>query len=794
MRPALPETLSNELFALRQGVTAEDVERFNQSLKDRFPDAELPLARQLTVVALERVAPLPCLRFTSRPMAKTNGSAVQDLLLLSFDYNGHRISDDQACHHFDGEQVVRIERDQRREQHCVERLRAAGLEPGYIPGPAGELESAFRFPQGAPAWFDFQLNTLPQLQRDGWRIEFDPQFRNRLVQVERWHGRLKPRKQQNWFDLALGIEVEGEWVNLLPPLVTWLRQFSSCDCSDGAPFILPLPNGANVSIPPERIRHIVEILFELQQGGALDERGRLPLNWVQLARLTELVAEEAAPITWSGSEALIELTRQLRSGATISKVAPPTGLRASLRDYQQQGLDWLQFLRKHRLAGVLADDMGLGKTLQILAHLLLEKQRGRMDSPSLVIAPTSLLFNWRQESRRFAPELRVLLLHGPARHERFREIAGHDLVLTSYPLLVRDRDRLQQQAFHLLILDEAQIIKNPKTQASRVVRILNSRHRLCLTGTPLENHLGELWSLFDFLLPGLLGGERQFQQQLRDPVEKRGDAAAVARLTQRLRPFMLRRSKQEVARELPPRSEIVRTVALDGGQRELYESIRLAMHQRVREALTASGRRVSRLTLLDVLLKLRQVCCDPRLVKLEQAHSVKGSAKLELLLHILPEMIEEGRRVLLFSQFTEMLELIERAVRRIGIDYVKLTGRTRDRALPVERFQQREVALFLISLKAGGMGLNLTAADSVIHYDPWWNPAVERQAADRAHRIGQQHPVFVYKLICEGTVEEKIHQMQLQKQALFDSLFSPGGGGVDRWTEAELEMLLGPLQ
>jgi SNF2 family DNA or RNA helicase len=387
----------------------------------------------------------------------------------------------------------------------------------------------------------------------------------------------------------------------------------------------------------------------------------------------------------------------------------------------------------------------------------------------------------------------VLTLHGPQRRQYFDAIADYDLVLTTYPLLTRDQDALLQHPYYFLILDEAQVIKNPNTRASRLVRQLEARYRLCLTGTPLENHLGELWSLFDFLLPGLLGDAKQFRRVLRNPIEKQGDEAASRRLAQRIRPFMLRRTKQEVVSELPPKTEMVRGVELEGAQRDLYESIRLAMHERVRRAVADQGLARSHIVVLDALLKLRQVCCDPRLVKLDSAGRVKHSAKLEMLMELLPEMIEEGRRVLLFSQFTGMLKLIEDTVRQAGVDFVKLTGRTRDRATPVERFQGGEAPLFLISLKAGGVGLNLTAADTVIHYDPWWNPAVERQATDRAHRIGQDNQVFVYKLITLGTVEEKIQAMQARKQALADSLFDRSGGMQASWTDADLDLLFEPL-
>jgi SNF2 family DNA or RNA helicase len=370
--------------------------------------------------------------------------------------------------------------------------------------------------------------------------------------------------------------------------------------------------------------------------------------------------------------------------------------------------------------------------------------------------------------------LKVLVLQGQQRARRFSDLADHDVVLTTYPLLARDQAVLTAQPWHLLILDEAQMIRNPRAQASRVLREIDARHRVGLTGTPMENHLGDLWSLFDVLLPGLLGDARQFRRTFRTPIEKHGNQSVTEHLRRRIRPFLLRRTKAQVAAELPEKTEIIRGVVLEGRQRELYETVRLAMHQRVREEIERQGLARSHIVVLDALLKLRQVCCDPRLMPGDRAHGIEDSAKLDVMMEMLPELVEEGRRILLFSQFTRMLALIEERVRGAGIGYVKLTGRTRDREGPVQRFQRGEVPLFLISLKAGGVGLNLTAADTVIHYDPWWNPAVERQATDRAHRIGQRQRVFVYKLLCEDTVEDKIHALQQRKQALADRLYACG--------------------
>jgi SNF2 family DNA or RNA helicase len=359
--------------------------------------------------------------------------------------------------------------------------------------------------------------------------------------------------------------------------------------------------------------------------------------------------------------------------------------------------------------------------------------------------------------------------------------------------LPRDTARLSPIAWHLVILDEAQAIKNAVAKTTKLVCDLEARHRLCLTGTPVQNHLGELWSQFAFLMPGLLGDAKQFTRVFRAPIEKRQDEARRTLLVQRLKPFLLRRTKALVASDLPPKTEIVRPIELAGHQRDLYETVRLAMHERVRREVAQKGFARSQIVFLDALLKLRQVCCDPRLVKLAAARKVAGSAKLEHLMEMLPPLIEDGRRILLFSQFTSMLDLIIPALTASGIPFVELRGDTRDRATPVASFQNGEVPLFLISLKAGGTGLNLTAADTVIHYDPWWNPAVEEQATDRAHRIGQDKPVFVYKLVVQGTVEERMRELQERKKVLAAGVLDAAEGNAAALDAGDIERLFEPL-
>jgi len=809
----LPMDLIHELVTMAP-VPPEQAARVNKTLLKTWPDATIPPLQVLEIETAPRVTPVPCLRLiTEEETLFEEWDELSDMACLSFIYDGMEINrhDPPTCIR-DG-RFIHIQRDKKAEQAAVKQLRKLGFEEideqdTSIDGDCFSLEPELR-ENDIEAWLDFQVEDLPALRTQGWRIEYND-FRYRLAEASLWTCDIKKQEQEDWFDIALGVEVDGQRVDLLPILLDFLGHFPH-----GLPdakeittqhFIIPFGiDGESekegekdqerlLRLPAAKILPLLETLLEIYHGVELGNDQNLSLSRIQLAQLSTLDQDENGPcLQWLGDDDAQQLAQRLRDLDGIPEVTVPTGLTATLRPYQQQGLNWLQFLREYQLAGVLADDMGLGKTVQALAHLLLEKEAGRADRPSLVIAPTSLMFNWRHEAERFTPQLKVLVLHGPQRKCHFPTITDHDLVITTYPLLARDKDILLAHKYHLLILDEAQVIKNPKAQAGRVARDIDARHRLCLTGTPMENHLGELWSLFDFLLPGLLGNNKQFHRFFRSPIEKHGNETAAERLSRRIRPFLLRRTKQQVATELPPKTEITQTVMLEGKQRELYETVRLAMHRRVREEIERQGLRSSHIVVLDALLKLRQVCCDPRLVKIDKAKDVNKSAKLEMLMELLPEMVEEGRRILVFSQFTTMLGLIGDELKKANIDYVKLTGQTRDRETPVKKFQDGKVPLFLISLKAGGVGLNLTTADTVIHYDPWWNPAVERQATDRAHRIGQQQTVFVYKLICEGTLEEKIQAMQQRKQALADGLYQGDGQNEPQWNELDLETLFQPL-
>jgi superfamily II DNA or RNA helicase len=651
------------------------------------------------------------------------------------------------------------------------------------------MRNAYRFATGDDdRWMHFIDREAPKLASKGWRIEIDDDFPFAVVDAgDDWSADVTGENENDWFELDLGIVVEGERIPLLPILLEALqtRTLRAGERSATAePVYVPLPGGKRfVALPAERLNRLLDLLVELFDNDPLTKEGKLRLSKTRAGLLAGL--DSVAEAHWLGAERLQALAKGLDAAIDASPCEPPPEFEGTLREYQRRGVAWLQALRGFGFGAVLADDMGLGKTVQLLAHAAIERAAGRLKQPVLVVAPTSVVPNWRAEIARFLPHLRTVVLTGPDRAERYSEIDGADFVLTTYALLQRDAEELLEREWSLAVLDEAQFVKNPRSKGAQLARRLRAKQRIALTGTPVENHLDELWSIFAFAVPDLLGERSAFTRVFRTPIEKHADVRRRDALALRTRPFLLRRTKENVAADLPPKSEIVHRVELDGAQRDLYETIRLTMHRRVREEVGRRGIERSRIVVLDALLKLRQVCCDPRLLKLPSERVPDGSAKLEALLDMLPDLVDDGRRILLFSQFTSMLDLIAPEIDKLKIPYVQLRGATRDRETPVTRFQNGEIPLFLISLKAGGTGLNLTAADTVIHYDPWWNPAVERQATDRAHRIGQQQTVFVYKLITVGTVEERILEMQARKAELAESLFSETSEAT--WANLDLQ-------
>ncbi|MFO7694218.1 MAG: DEAD/DEAH box helicase [Vicinamibacterales bacterium] len=518
-------------------------------------------------------------------------------------------------------------------------------------------------------------------------------------------------------------------------------------------------------------------------GGGAGEGG-MHVRRSQLGLVDALLLSREG-VTWSGRA--LEVRDRLRSFEGIAAADAPATFVGTLRGYQRLGLGWLRFLQELELGGCLADDMGLGKTVTVLA-LLEARRTGKNGAPraSLVVAPRSLLFNWKREAERFAPALRVAEYHGSGRDEVLTSLDGFDLVLTTYGTMRRDAAALAGAAFDYVILDEAQAIKNAATASAKATRLLRARHRLALSGTPIENQLGDLWSLFEFLNPGLLGS---LQHGLLARARK-GDAAALDTLRRGLRPYILRRTKQQVAPELPARNEDTMVCELEPVERKLYNQLRDHYRQAVLGLVDRQGLKRSQFQILEALLRLRQAACHPGLI--DPRKHTGSSAKLDALIERLDEARAEGHKALVFSQFTSFLAFVRRELDERGVAYEYLDGQTRDRERRVARFQQdASCPLFLVSLKAGGLGLNLTAADYVFLLDPWWNPAVEAQAIDRAHRIGQERPVFAYRLIAADTVEERIIELQARKRQLADAIISADNSGLAGLTREDLELLLG---
>ncbi|MFK3858137.1 DEAD/DEAH box helicase [Pseudoalteromonas rhizosphaerae] len=477
---------------------------------------------------------------------------------------------------------------------------------------------------------------------------------------------------------------------------------------------------------------------------------------------------------------------ELDAPATATTVLHGLNAGVRLREYQQQGVQWLQFLKRHQLGGILADDMGLGKTLQVIAFLANARQREQA-GPTLIVCPTSLVSNWQNEMAKFASSIKVTTLFGSARIEQLQHLAQADCILTTYPLLKRDIAYYSPLYFENIILDEAQYIKNDSAQVSRLVKRLNAQFNLCLSGTPIENNLFELKSLLDFAMPSLLGSQAHFKQHFQTPIERDADSDRAKELKSLILPFILRRTKAEVAQELPPKTELIKEFEFEAQQKDIYQSITDSLEEKMVDLFASQGAQKSKLAFLEALLKLRQICCHPRLI---DEHTSARSAKLDWLSSHLPVMLSEGRNIIIFSQFTSALDIIAQQLASLEINYSLLTGQTRHRDKVIEEFTSGQTSVFLISLKAGGTGLNLTQADTVIHFDPWWNPAVEKQATDRAYRIGQTNPVFVYKLIMANSIEQKVFKMQQHKQALVDALFTEKSMSFTKFDEQQMLSLI----
>jgi len=704
-------------------------------------------------VRIEDGRPSPSLKLTPLRMHPNRLQAE-----LFFDYGGLHVADASPHRVIRTPDATRIVgRDASREREFADSLRRVGFKREW----SAEV--------GEPV-LQVSTHLLPRVVRSlvctGWHVEA------RGVQYRQPAGvTLAVSSGIDWFELDGRVDYGDQHVGL-PALLAAVQRGDS---------FVTLGDGTMGLLPEEWLRTHVTLARLGSPSG-----DHLRFTSSQVALLDALLA--AQPLA-TYDDTFARARREILAFEGIAPVDPPASFTGTLRHYQREGLGWLLFLRRFGFGGCLADDMGLGKTVMVLALLArcrADRGHDAAARPSLVVAPRSLVFNWRQEAARFTPDLRVLEYTGNARTALREQIAEHDIVLTTYGTLRRDVAHLSAIRFEHVVLDESQAIKNATSASAKAARLLTADHRLALSGTPIENHLGELWSLFEFLNPGLLGSAPAFE---RAGSGRNLSEAGVAMLSRGLRPFILRRTKAQVAPELPPKTEQTLYCELERPQRALYDELRDHYRRALLTRVNGNGLGRAKLQVLEALLRLRQAACHPGLIDARRTKDT--SAKLDVLVPHIMEAVEEGHKTLVFSQFTSLLAILRARLDADGVPYEYLDGRTRDRESRVERFQtDPECRLFLISLKAGGVGLNLTAAEYVFLLDPWWNPAVEAQAIDRAHRIGQDRHVFAYRLIAKDTVEERVLELQQGKRKLADAILTADASLIRNLKREDLELLL----
>jgi len=699
--------------------------------------------------------PRPRVR-VARPERQNPYALRQDLrATVQFDYGGAIVDGPPAATAYDAVNRRLIRRSRAAEQAAIDRLHELGFRYTWSHFESRQLLGI------SPEQFPRVVHTLVH---EGWRVEAEGRpFRSAVGM------RLEVSSGIDWFDLHGHVDFGDGRSAPFPQLLAAIARGED---------VVVLDDGSVGLLPEEWLRRYATIA-----GFGSSEGDSIRFGRSQAALLDALLAAQPA-ITYD--ETFARVRQELHTFTGIDAIDPPASFNGTLREYQREALGWFDFLRRFTFGGCLADDMGLGKTVMVLA--LLDARRSTVSRaerrPSIVVVPRSLVFNWIDEARRFAPKLKILDYTGALRDAA--GIRGADLVLTTYGTLRRDAGVLNAIDFDYAILDEAQAIKNAATASAKAARLLRGRYRLALSGTPIENHLGELWSLFEFLNPGLLGSAKAFQ---RASSARTRDDMNLDWLSRALRPFILRRTKEQVAPELPRRTEQTLVCDLEGIQRKHYDELRAHYRQTLLAKIARDGVNKSKMQILEALLRLRQAACHSGLI--DPARADEPSAKFDVLIPRLVEVIEEGHKALVFSQFTSLLALLRPKLEALGLTYEYLDGRTRDRAARVERFQNDPACpLFLISLKAGGLGLNLTAAEYVFLLDPWWNPAVEAQAIDRAHRIGQSRHVFAYRLLAHDTVEEKVSELQESKRELADAILNADSALIRSLRAEDLELLL----
>lgn len=699
-------------------------------------------------VAVESAAPKIILRI--HPDSQRPGLVLANLF---FAYGDQIFAEnDKDSAQLDWDKRILLCRDGPLESKARNQLLDAGFEAHGSSSPATDTYELYS--RDLPA-------SIQALLPHGWSIEASGKIYRSAKAFK-----LNVSSGTDWFDLNGRAEFDGSGISL-PALLKAIRTGNST---------VQLDDGSLGVVPEDWLRRISTLAALGEDVGDMVRFQR-----DQALLLDALLAEQE---NVDVDDAFETIRAELRNFKQVEALDAPPGFQGELRPYQREGLGWFEFLRRFTFGGCLADDMGLGKTVQVLA--LLEKRRQEKAGPSLVVVPRSLLFNWREEARRFTPQLRILEHSGIGRARSSGHLKDFDVILTTYGTLRRDAILLKELTFDYVILDEAQAIKNADTHSAKAARILKGKHRLALSGTPIENHLGELWSLFQFLNPGMMGRAKAFEAFTGTDVSP--EARKI--IARSLRPFILRRTKGEVAKELPERLEQTIHCDLPAHQRKLYDELRDFYRKSLLHQVDAKGLARSKIMVLEALLRLRQAACHPALV--DKKHEEEECAKLQALLPQLAEVTQEGHKALVFSQFTSFLRLVKKHLDAAGMTYEYLDGKTSDRQAKVDRFQKDpECRIFLISLRAGGLGLNLTAAEYVFLLDPWWNPAVEAQAIDRAHRIGQTQKVFAYRLIARDTIEEKVLQLQASKRDLAAAIITEDQSILRNLTREDLEMLLG---
>ncbi len=755
-----PETQTEWLRHMRRigSITASD--RDTDALITEL--LTLPEAPPLNVpreLAFEEIAPVPrkLLKIRARGTGAQQAKVSADLV---FDYEGTLVAgSDKRRGLYDGPNRRFLKRDPEFEREASATLKELGFR-----------QPASHDPSDDGSWHT-HTNKVPGIVRKliegGWHVEAEGKIFRKPASY-----RMEVASGVDWFELRGEVQF-GETSAALPELLEAVRRGENT---------VRLGDGTYGLLPEEWLLRV-----GLVAGLGTAENGHIRFRGNQAGLLDALLATQPEATC---DEAFNRVREQLQHFEGIKAAPQPQGFHGLLRDYQREGLGWMEFLRRLSFGGCLADDMGVGKTAQVLA--LLETRRelritGELNEPSLVVAPRSLIFNWREEAARFTPNLRVLDYTGAERGED--SFAGYDVVLTTYGTLRRDAPRLKDVAFDYVILDEAQAVKNAATESAKAVRLLKGSYRLALSGTPVENHLGELFSMFEFLNPGMLNAANVFKLAGAGGSMRHVTEDSLRLLAHALRPFILRRTKEQVARELPLKTEQTIYCELKPPQRKLYNELREHYRNTLLGKIAKEGMGKAKIQVLEALLRLRQAACHPALI--DAKRSGEASAKMEVLLAQLREVTAEGHKALVFSQFTKFLKIVRQHLDEEGLVYEYLDGATRDRQVPVEHFQTDPACkLFLISLKAGGLGLNLTAADYVFLLDPWWNPAVEAQAVDRAHRIGQSRQVFAYRLIARDTVEEKVLDLQKTKRDLASAIISQDNSVIKNLQKEDLELLL----